>query len=644
MPSLSLDPHHILTHTFGLSDFRPGQKAVIQSLLNGRSALAVFPTGGGKSLCYQLPALALDGLTLVISPLIALMKDQVDVLQSKGISAARLDSTVPYEEARKIYSKLNQQSLKLLYIAPERLASERFLNLLSRQHIALLSVDEAHCISEWGHNFRPDYLKIAQQARELGVERILALTATATPTVSQDICQAFNIAPEDHIQTNFHRPNLALCVTPCTQQERTDILLQRLRENPPGPTIVYVTLQKTAEEIANLLNQNNFQAQPYHAGLKDEQRNATQEAFMSGQTNIVVATIAFGMGIDKSDIRAIYHFNLPKTLENYVQEIGRAGRDGKTSTCELLACADDCTVLSNFTYGDTPTTQSLQALVQHVLGQGETFDISQYELSTQFDIRSLVVATILTYLELKGAIRSTGPFYTSYKFQFNRDQHAILADFDPQRAQFLSQVFNTAKAARVWHHIDPTETAKILNEPRERIVSAITYLEEQGDLLIQATGLRHGYQRIGNPNVAQHAAELSQTFAQREDQDIVRLNRVVEFAEHQGCLTQHLLTYFGETLPNNCGHCSICLGNQPRKLPRTPIQTLPENHVQIINVLKKESHSSLTHPRQMARFLCGLTSPATTRARLTRHPQFGIFTDYPFSHVLAVLESDKNSQ
>ena len=636
----SSPPRDILTNTFGLSDFRPGQEAVIQALLAGRSALAVFPTGGGKSLCYQLPALVLEGLTLVISPLIALMKDQVDALHTKGISAARLDSTVPYDELRAIYDQLKTRSLKLLYVAPERLASERFLNLLRRQHIALLAVDEAHCISEWGHNFRPDYLKIARQAQDLGVERVLALTATATPTVATDICQAFNIAPQDHIQIGFHRPNLTLRVTPCTQRERPEILLQRLRENPPGPTIIYVTLQKTAEEIARLLVQNGLSAQPYHAGLKDEKRTAVQDAFMASQTTIVVATIAFGMGIDKADIRAIYHFNLPKTLENYVQETGRAGRDGQPSICELLACADDCTVLANFTYGDTPTSESLQALVAHLLNQSETFDVSHYELSTQHDIRTLVVATVLTYLELQGVIQSTGPFYTSYKYQFNRAQEAILTDYDANRSKFLASVFKASKAARIWHPIDPTEAASELNETRERIVSAITYLEEQGDLLVQVTGLRHGYRRLKNPDIPALSAELAQTFLHRENQDIDRLNTVVAFAEHDGCLTCHLLAYFGETLDTDCGHCSICHGSEPGRLPRTPFQGMSDDHVQIVDSVRSESHEALQHPRQLTRFLCGLTSPAVTKARLSRHPHFGCFTDLPFPHVLTFLEHD----
>jgi ATP-dependent DNA helicase RecQ len=337
--------HHCLQETFRFSAFRPGQQAVIECLLAGRSALAIFPTGGGKSLCYQLPALLLDGLTLVISPLIALMKDQVDALRERGILAARLDSSIGPAEAQAIYRQLADGSLKLLYIAPERLANERFLNRLRGRQISLLAIDEAHCISEWGHNFRPEYLKIARLAEELKVGRVLTLTATATPDVAADIRRAFNIAESDQTRTSFHRPNLHLTVSPCPAPERCQLLLQRLRERSPGPAIVYVTLQKTAERSPPS-RREGAAARAYHAGMKNEERTAVQDAFMAGNTNVVVATIAFGMGIDKADIRAIYHYNLPKTLENYMQEIGRAGRDGEDAHCEIFACADDLTVLA----------------------------------------------------------------------------------------------------------------------------------------------------------------------------------------------------------------------------------------------------------------------------------------------------------
>lgn len=631
------DPKTILQNTFGLTDFRPGQEAVIQTLLLGRSALAVFPTGGGKSLCYQLPALILDGLTVVISPLIALMKDQVDALCEKGVAAARLDSTMDYDSVREIYEGMNDGSLKLLYVAPERLGNERFLERLRRQRISLLAVDEAHCISEWGHNFRPDYLKIARQAQALNVERILALTATATPAVAKDICEAFGIVNDDYVKTGFYRPNLTLKVTPCTKEKRLDVLRDRM-QNLLGPTIVYVTLQKTAESVAERLETYGVRAQAYHAGLKDDQRTDVQEAFMAGEVDVVVATIAFGMGIDKADIRAIYHYNLPKTLENYVQEIGRAGRDGEPSVCELLACADDCVTLANFTYGDTPTAESLCELVAQLLGQGKSFDVSHYELSSQYDIRTLVIATVLTYLELKGVLQSTGPFYSAYKYQFKRPVEAILSGYDANRQAFLKAMFDASKKGRVWDHLEPAVAAEALNESRDRIVAAITYLEEQGDLEVQVTGLRHGFVRLGDPDAVALAEDMVQTFERREKQDIKRLEQVVAFAEHKGCLTRHLLAYFGEDLSADCGHCDGCLQNSGHALPRSPVRALGDVHREVILHVQKEGHEALKHPRQLARFLCGLTSPATSRARLARHPRFGCFAELPFSDVLNFVE------
>ncbi len=239
-----------LKQVFGFDEFRMGQEAAVGRLLAARSVLAIFPTGGGKSLCYQLPALLLDGLTLVISPLIALMKDQLDFLVARGVPAARLDSSLTREETLQVHDALNSGRQKLLYVSPERLGNERFLRSLERRKIALLAVDEAHCISEWGHNFRPDYLKIARLARQLAVERVLALTATATPSVARDIAKGFGIAAADVVHTGFYRPNLSLYVTPCQAAARDDLLLAGLKQRPAGPTVVYVTLQRTAEEVA----------------------------------------------------------------------------------------------------------------------------------------------------------------------------------------------------------------------------------------------------------------------------------------------------------------------------------------------------------------------------------------------------------
>ncbi|MCH8552583.1 MAG: RecQ family ATP-dependent DNA helicase [Natronospirillum sp.] len=639
MDSTQQQAQHHLQNTFKLDAFRPGQQDVINTLLEGRSALAIFPTGGGKSLCYQLPALMLDGLTLVVSPLIALMKDQVDALNALGVPAARLDSSRTGEEVQAIYQSMDRGELKLLYVAPERLANERFLTRLSRLNISMMAVDEAHCVSEWGHNFRPDYLKLAQLAQTLNAGRVLALTATATPKVSEQICANFGIASQDHIQTGFYRSNLQIGVTPCTSDQRQQRLLELLNSRPAEPSIIYVTLQKTALQVSDFLNRQGYKAKPYHAGLKDEERSATQEAFMSGETPIVVATIAFGMGIDKSDIRAVYHYNLPKSLENYMQEIGRAGRDGDDSRCQLLACRDDLTVLENFTYGDTPDPESLAELVRWLCAQPAHFDLSTYELSQQFDVRPLVLNTLLTYLELEGVLASTAPFYTEYKLALAVPENELLARFDPDRAAFLQQLFATGKAGRTWLTLKPRDAAEQLGEPQPRIIKALNYLEQQNLLNMKVAGLRQGYRLNQVPEDMDDLIDrMRQQFRVREERDIDRLQTVCDWAQSTGCLQQPLMQYFGETLGQPCGRCSGCLG-QTHELPPRHSQPVDGD---IVREVMDEQHEALGQPRQLARCLCGITSPKASRAKLSRHKRFGALAEAPFTEVLAACERLKS--
>lgn len=633
------EPKELLRTRFGLEAFRPGQREVIQALFDRGAALAVFPTGGGKSLCYQLPALAFEGVTLVVSPLIALMKDQIDYLQRLGIPAARLDSSLRTDEVRDTARDLRSRRLRLLYVAPERFNNEGFLDDLRRTQIAMFAVDEAHCISEWGHNFRPDYLKLAQFAKELQVERVLALTATATPAVVHDICEGFGIPPECAVVTGFHRPNLHLVTTPSAVSARDDLLLERLRSRPPGSTIVYVTLQKTAEQVAHLVCSAGLPARAYHAGMDAQERTAVQEWWTSSDSAIVVATIAFGMGIDKADVRYVYHYNLPKGLESYSQEMGRAGRDGLPAIVEMLACASDVPALENFAYGDTPTPESIRGVVRELLDSGDAFDVSVADLAFRFDIRQVVVRTLLTYLELLGLLRQGTPFYASYEVRPLVDLDAILRRFNTEPRRLVEAIFNAAKKGRVWYHLDPAEVASRLGEERERVVRALHYLEEHQLVEIRTADAHLRFTRLvpAPGDVESLVDTLVQRFERREQQEVARIQQVLQLVTHTGCQTAALVGYFGETLSGPCGHCTSCDTGRPQSLAPPP-QTPPLESVidfRTFSDLRDAHPEALGQPRQQARFLCGLTSPALTRARLSSNPLFGILAEHHFADVLA---------
>ncbi|KAG9729297.1 ATP-dependent DNA helicase, partial [Aureobasidium melanogenum] len=361
----------LLREKFGYPGFRGEQEKAILSLLRGENTLAIFPTGAGKSLCYQIPAIAFPlmdkmsgnerphgaGLTLVVSPLIALMKDQTDALKNRGIAADCSDSTKTYEQHQQIHADIHAGKLRLLYVSPEKLSNEAFV--ASMKHVAggvrLVAVDEAHCISEWGHSFRPTYLMVERFTKEIKVERVICLTATATPKVAEDVRAAFDILERNEFRTSPYRPNLRLeAVATDSQEAKLPLLFKWLREHPDS-TIVYVTLQQQAEDLCKVLRQKSFNAAFYHAGMKVEEKTAVQDSFMADKIRIVVATIAFGMGIDKSDIRGVVHLDLPSTVEEYSQQVGRAGRDGEPGYCIMFICHSDIYLRQNFSLGDLPS-------------------------------------------------------------------------------------------------------------------------------------------------------------------------------------------------------------------------------------------------------------------------------------------------
>ncbi|HOO08824.1 MAG TPA: ATP-dependent DNA helicase RecQ, partial [Cyclobacteriaceae bacterium] len=335
-----------LKELFGYSTFRGNQEVVIKNILEGKNTFVIMPTGAGKSLCYQLPAMIKDGLAIVISPLIALMKNQVDQLNTYGINARFLNSTLSKSEVTRLKRDCINGDVKLLYVAPESLNKEEYIEFLAKANVSFVAIDEAHCISEWGHDFRPEYRKIKTMIAQLGNMPVIALTATATPKVQIDIQKNLQMEDADIFVSSFNRKNLYYEVRP--KKETKKQLIRFLKDNKGKSGIIYCLSRKKVEEIAQLLNVNGFSAAPYHAGLDPDVRVKNQDDFLNEEIDIVVATIAFGMGIDKPDVRFVIHYDVPKSLEGYYQETGRAGRDGLEGLCLMFYSHNDLSKLEKF--------------------------------------------------------------------------------------------------------------------------------------------------------------------------------------------------------------------------------------------------------------------------------------------------------
>ena len=626
-----------LQQHFGFSALRPGQAEVIERLLAGHSVAAIFPTGSGKSLCYQLPALHLPHLTLVISPLLALMRDQLDFLRNKGIAAAALDSTLDANQSRELMAQVERGELKILMISVERLKNERFRRFIARIPLSLLVVDEAHCISEWGHNFRPDYLKLPSYRQQLQIPQVLLLTATATPAVIADMQRKFAIAPENVVATGFYRANLDITVLPVPHVQRDQELLRLIAQDPRLPTIVYVTLQQTAERVATLLQQEGIRAQAYHAGMASEQREAIQQGFMSNRHDCIVATIAFGMGIDKANIRRVVHYDLPKSIENYSQEIGRAGRDGQPAHCTVLASREQVPVLENFVYGDTPDRQSIALVLEEIRNSPAEWEITLWRLSQRSNIRQLPLKTLLVYLELAGVIAPAYSYFAEFRFKFIQSPDEILNRFNGERRQFLQQVFAAAPRARSWCSLDLAELAR-LGAERSRAVTALDYLHQQGWIELESKQMTEVYHRLTLPDDLQPLIQqLHQQFLDKERSELQRIQQMLQFFESSACLSQQLAHYFADTqAPQRCGHCSSCRGAHvtlPEAASSSLLQSAP-----LASWLQQLAQTCSPHPltpRLVARHLCGLVTPLSSQLKLPGLPSHGRLSQLPFAEVEA---------
>jgi ATP-dependent DNA helicase RecQ len=632
-----------LAKVFGFNEFRGGQEQTIGQLLNGQSSLAIFPTGSGKSLCYQLAAINLPHLTLVVSPLLALMKDQLAFLRSKGIPAASIDSTLSFEQSQQTIRDVRSGHIKILMVSVERFKNERFRQFIESVPVSMLVVDEAHCISEWGHNFRPDYLKLPSYQKALKIPLVLLLTATATKKVKLDMASKFAIEPEHIVQTGFYRNNLDLSVIPVSSTEKNQQLLTLLSQHQ-GSGIVYVTLQHTAELVAQHLQQQGVNACAYHAGFKDEQRQQIQHDFMNGKIDIVVATIAFGMGIDKADIRYVIHYDLPKSIENYSQEIGRAGRDGQPSFCYTLANLDGITTVENFVYGDTPELASIEFVLDNIRSEvmQSRWELQVLALSNSSDIKQLPLKTLLVQLELRGVVEPLFSYFADFKFKFITPLAEILALFSGERSTFLQQIFTSAKMKKVWGEPDFEALFHQHQAERSRVIAALEYLAEQQHIVLETKKATEVYEINGallqDPSLAQ---SLHDYFADKEQAEIKRIAQLIRFFQLERCLSSNLSRYFDDQLaPQQCGHCSVCRQqiahlsySQPWLMPNdekikqaiTALQTHFNTSIKVDSPNASRHEGILTISLDSyCRFLSGMTTPMFGKAKIRKLETFGL--------------------
>ena len=557
---------------FGYGSFLPGQELAIDNILAGRNTVVVLPTGGGKSMIYQLPALILEGATIVISPLIALMKDQVDSLERVGIPASFINSSISPEEASRRMAKVSRGEFKLIYIAPERFYNIQFLGELKKIKVSLFAIDEAHCISQWGHDFRPSFLRLKEAVKIVGSPAVVALTATATPEVRDDIARQLEFKDHETIVTGFSRPNLQLAVIPTPNSQKIESIINFLVTNPDlGSGVIYVGTRNKADEILEHLVENDIKAVAYHAGMDANSRSWVQDQFLKDEVQVVVATNAFGMGINKKDIRFVIHHDLPGTIEAYYQEAGRAGRDGKPSFCLLFYNQQDRYLREFFIKGDNPDPKIILEVYEFLVSRADSFvnpkdsilityaEIGQH-LSEQTP--EMAIGTALKILERSGYISRPNE-KTSNSFLKTKKPWSEVVNSISKRAKMqLEVVLGLAKKyldkiTEGWE-FNPEEVAVVLGLKKDSILRTIKKLAES-DLVEYQPPFRGTEIKLLKILPSEDLEIDFKALKEKASRSYEKLDEMEGYAYTLDCRQNYILKYFGDHHSPDCGKCDSCL-------------------------------------------------------------------------------------
>jgi ATP-dependent DNA helicase RecQ len=562
-------PQQILKQYWGHEAFRPLQEDIINSVLEGKDTLALLPTGGGKSICFQVPALAKDGLCIVISPLIALMKDQVENLKKRNIPALSIHSGLTYYEVKQTLQNAAYGEFKFLYVSPERLETQLFKEYIQALPINLIAVDEAHCISQWGYDFRPPYLRIAAIKQTFPGVPVLALTASATPIVQDDICDKLLFKDKNIFRQSFEKPNLSFSALKV--DSKINKLLDILQK-VPGTAIVYCRNRKRTKEIAHLLQLNKFSADHYHAGLLQQERSAKQEAWINNQTRVIVCTNAFGMGIDKPDVRVVVHMDIPDNLENYYQEAGRAGRDGKQSFAVLLYSEqelEDLQELPEIKYPPVKEIRSIyQALANHLQipvgsGEGLYYEFALNDFVRNFKLNVLVVINAFKALEQDGHLTFNDQVFLPAKVGFTCEKD-LLHEFETSHPDLENLV---KYLLRTYEGI--FDNVVSINE---KLLSRLTKLSMDELRLqlqkLQAFGILNYQPQKETPQIyfslnrapADHLTFDHEQYNKRKQQYKLRVQAMFKYVRlDNSCRSEYIGRYFGDAQMKKCDQCDNCL-------------------------------------------------------------------------------------